>query len=681
LPENGTLEIGDSCLMPRPQKSIDVTIDLSQELKDIGFRELRIKDENGIIKLEDGNPIWFPFYIKNYGKSIEKIQESLMVRKMDERVVKVACIKITDVLVKCDFYNGHAAGSGGNGKSKEEQDPGQETQALIDGINVLIEKYKDIPYGVWELERAKRYQALRQTVNDNIPDAWESIEFVLTGKGILHIRDITLPFIGIILGNPSTYKTLAIGMLRKWYDAYYVDKISPKSFVSHANVENKDELEDIDLVQKIKDKLLLIPELSPIFMTSEEILVDILSTFVRLADGEGLLIHSGLHGRRGIDGKLMFSMIGASVEIPSRIYKVLSSLGPKLYFYRTNFKEPDKKLLQDEIAGKDFEVKYQEIKCAFFDYLRWLEVCPLMMTLAVNNKNSIDCSSITADCDDDNNSRRVIEWDKAKDDQKAIELISEIAIFLSKIRGNTYAYETRSGARLSSKEDDSVTESVSYEYVYDQPIFENPSRANAVLYNITRAHAFEIHGRNYIAKEDIPIIIKIALSTANRNRVSVIKLLLTTKNSEKDGKHIRKLHTSDLVEKLNVSRPTAHRAMKELQILGLVRISTDRVTSENYIEITEKFQWLLEEEFQDLIQGFDWGQVIIKQQDEDEEIIIDEDTINKSIYRSYPHSDIWACKNCKLKGDLRFMQVHDCSGSSKDEDPQHQQKDKGQKTL
>ena len=122
--------------------------------------------------------------------------------------------------------------------------------------------------------------------------------------------------------------------------AYYVDKINLKSFVSHANVENREELEYIDLIRDMKDRLFLIPELAPIFMQREDVLVEILSTLVRLADGEGLLTHSSLHGLRGVDDKLMFSMLGATVEIPSRVYKVLSSLGPKLYFYRINFKEP-----------------------------------------------------------------------------------------------------------------------------------------------------------------------------------------------------------------------------------------------------------------------------------------------------------------------------------------------------
>ena len=108
-------------------------------------------------------------------------------------------------------------------------------------------------------------------------------------------------------------------MLRRWFGIYYVDNINPKSFVSYANVENKEELEYIDLIRDMKDRPFLIPELAPIFMQKEDVLVEILSTLVRLAYGEGLLTHSGLHGLRGIDDKLMFSMVGATVEIPSSI--------------------------------------------------------------------------------------------------------------------------------------------------------------------------------------------------------------------------------------------------------------------------------------------------------------------------------------------------------------------------
>jgi hypothetical protein len=205
-------------------------------------------------------------------------------------------------------------------------------------------------------------------------------------------------------------------------------------------------------------------------------------------------------------------------------------------------------------------VKAKAIKDAFFDYLKWLEICPLMVNVVSvgNSKGGVEQKI-------DLSTRRIIEWDKSKDYIEAIKLISRIAILLARIRGNTYAYEARSVAKLIS-DDDIDSENISYEYSYEQPIIENPYRANIALYNIARAHAFEIHGRNYITKEDIPIIIKIALSTANRNRVSVLKLLLTTMRRADNGgnyEHKRQFFTRDLIEALDISKFTARRAMKE----------------------------------------------------------------------------------------------------------------------
>ena len=166
----------------------------------------------------------------------------------------------------------------------------------------------------------------------------------------------------------------------------------------------------------------------------------------------------------------------------------------------------------------------------------------------------------------------MIEWNKEKDDIEAIKQISKIALFLSVIRGNVYAYQTKV-AKLSDDDGATTTESIStYEYGHNQSIIENASRSNAVLYNVARAHAFEVHGRNYVTKQDIPIIVKIALSTANRDRISIVNLLLTTKDI--DGKPERKLHTSFLIQTLHLSKSSAHRIMNELEVLGLVHIGS-----------------------------------------------------------------------------------------------------------
>jgi hypothetical protein len=83
-------------------------------------------------------------------------------------------------------------------------------QIILDEIAALLQKYADLPYEVWRQELVNRYRKLRQVIKDNIPQSWESLECVLTAKGILHIKDISLPLLVVIVGNPSTWKTVGI---------------------------------------------------------------------------------------------------------------------------------------------------------------------------------------------------------------------------------------------------------------------------------------------------------------------------------------------------------------------------------------------------------------------------------------------------------------------------------------
>jgi hypothetical protein len=204
------------------QKILNVTITLPQDLQDIGFKELIIKRENGIIKMVDDTTILFPFNLDRYKKSVEELQNALEARKIDERIITIACSKITDVIVNYDFD--------GNDNSTLSNAvlncTNTETKIILDEISVSVEKYRGLPYEIWQQERSKRFEALRRAIKDNIPESWESIECVLTSKGIMHIKDITLPVILIIIGNPSTWKTVGIGMLRRWFGTYYVDKIN-----------------------------------------------------------------------------------------------------------------------------------------------------------------------------------------------------------------------------------------------------------------------------------------------------------------------------------------------------------------------------------------------------------------------------------------------------------------------
>jgi hypothetical protein len=116
-------------------------------------------------------------------------------------------------------------------------------------------------------------------------------------------------------------------------------------------------------------------------MQKEDVLVDTLSTLVRLADGEGFMGHSGLWGDRGIEGRMMFVMIGAIVQVPPNVYKILSALGPKIYFHRPEFKEATEEDLMNAIIGEEHESKKAAMKDTLFSYLTWLEVNPALTDL------------------------------------------------------------------------------------------------------------------------------------------------------------------------------------------------------------------------------------------------------------------------------------------------------------
>ena len=151
----------------------------------------------------------------------------------------------------------------------------------------------------WQTKLFEKYTNLKDVANDNLSGLWDSLEFELSIMKILNIRDCTLPFAGILLGAPSSLKTVVIEALREWINVFYTDSFSAKAFVSHGTAVKKEVLEQIDLLPKIKNKLFLTPELSPTFSKKDDDLVEILGIMTRVLDGHGYESDTGAHGHRG----------------------------------------------------------------------------------------------------------------------------------------------------------------------------------------------------------------------------------------------------------------------------------------------------------------------------------------------------------------------------------------------
>ncbi len=448
-------------------------------------------------------------------------------------------------------------------------------EAEISKVKADIERVRKLNHGisveVWRTGVEERYKELKRVVDAKIPEIWSGLEFALSSLKILNIHGCTLPFIGIILARPSSYKTVVLNLFKPWYNTFYTDSFSPKAWITHTTaVDSEDELMKIDMLPKVKNKHFLTPELAPIFTVDEKDLGLILGTITRIADGHGFGSDSGVHGHREY-GDTMFVWTGAAVDIPHNVYKILSGLGFKIYFYRLPYKEKtEDELLEWSINGGEFNKKKSDIGSALYDYLGWSEIGP---TLIYDQQSDL----------------YKMQWDDERDDRDARRWIVRLAMVLTHLRCIAQTWRDKSDSTGST-----------WGFHVTQP--EAPERAMEVLRNLARGHALS-YGRNFITMEDIPIIVKTVLSTAHLDKVGLLFFLISNKG---------KATTEEIRKFLNVTRPTALRNMTELEVTKLVDVEEVNVTGSptnppyttKSIKLKKKFNWMLDEEFQRLREDF-----------------------------------------------------------------------------
>jgi hypothetical protein len=449
--------------------------------------------------------------------------------------------------------NNSAENNGNSLKEKQKQEQQQEEES-------------ELSYKEWSQELEEKYYTLQKEILNLIPELWEPVEFALSVSSILRIKNITLPFAGIILGPPSSLKTAAIELFRNTKDTYYTDNFSAKSFVSHNTSVPREKLVEIDLLPKIKDKLFLTPEMSPTFSKKDEELNEILGIITRVLDGHGYESDTGAQGHRGYNGEFMFVWIGAAVDIPRKIHRLLGTLGPKLYFFRIKNEKKDEEFYLKQIQNEDIDGNYiqkiERIKLKLNDYLEWFDLKP-------NHHNNHEEQEIK-----DNNEENVLRC------------IIRLANLLAHLRGYVPVWETK--------------DSQGSDYAYTFPTIEEPSRAITQLKNLARGHALSL-GRNHIMMEDIPLLIKVVLSTASKERVILFDHLL-----ENNGK----LDTLSISEHMIVGKKTALKTMTELVILEIVdRLDMDNSINNNnnnafQIQLKHEFNWFLSDEFKNLRANF-----------------------------------------------------------------------------
>jgi hypothetical protein len=281
---------------------------------------------------------------------------------------------------------------------------------------------------------------------------------------------------------------------------------------------------------------------------------------------------------------MMFTWIGAAVEIPYKVHKLLGNLGPKLYFFRL----PRVEESEDVYFGKrkdNFKLKKDEIKQALYEYLQYFDLNP---SIVIEQEDEVTRSIWRNENGNGNSSSNgnddplppKIEMYEDLHDETAERIIIRLALMLAHLRAIVPTWETY-GSQGS-------------DYNFAMPKIEDPSRAMTQMRNFAKGHALS-QGRLSFTMEDIPFIIQTVMSTASTERVTIFNLLLAYNGT---------LGTDKICESLEVSKPTALRTMTELKVAGLVDIPyRDKPNIEKEIKLKSKFDWFLTDEFADLSSG------------------------------------------------------------------------------
>jgi hypothetical protein len=390
----------------------------------------------------------------------------------------------------------------------------------------------------------------REVLTDNFPTFAWCAEICASVEAQLLLNDVVNPFALGLVDVPSAGKTILLNIHNVEPVCYATDCFSPAAFVSHASNKRREELPTVDLLPRIRFKIMIVRDLASIFGSKEEELKKTLAVLTRTLDGKGLQTDSGVHGQRGYVGDYLFMMLCGTTPPPPKVFKTMATLGGRMFFLGLH---PEKKSRKDLIAqnrGRHWKAKEKVCREATANFLR---------TLWSENPNGID-------------------WDAERDPENCMDVIARCAELLASLRGTIETWE--------SDYDGSVTHAA--------PIKEHPDRINCLFYNLARGHAV-ICGRRQISNDDLWPVIGLTFDSASPIRSRVFRHLL-----EKGGT----LKTSDVEKLLDCSPPTARKEMDALSALGV----TDKfeISGMTTIALTENFSWFLCEECSSLMERRPW---------------------------------------------------------------------------
>lgn len=320
---------------------------------------------------------------------------------------------------------------------------------------------------------------------------------------------------------------------------YRSDKFTPKAFVSHAANLKKEDLKKIDLLPRLKNKVLVCKELAPLFRGRETEMQENFSILISILDGKGFTSDSGMRGKRGYEGDYIFNLLGATTPLPASTHKLMSQLGTRLLFYEVKFKEPTEEELMAYAEKND------------------------------SGKAEVECNTAVT--------KFIVDFFKrnpvGRIDSESIGLTKELTNQL--VKWAQFLVKARSEIQYD------------YEYGSIEPVGAMPPEGahKVIIYfkELAIGHAL-IHDRKEITQADLDLVSHVAISSVPAHLRPIIKEL--RKANSVDSNKGEKLCAK--------SRPTVRKYFQELEVLGIVKLAkgSSKSNEGDTVKLAEEYLWL-----------------------------------------------------------------------------------------
>lgn len=350
-------------------------------------------------------------------------------------------------------------------------------------------------------------------------ETYEVCEALATVPIQLMFDDFTDCPMMIIVGNASSGKTTALELFKGWDRIFTSQEVTPAAFVTHNADQSDEELGEMDLLPKITDQVLWVPEMGTWF--SGDDIEKYMRTLSGVADGAGYVKSTGAQGSHGYDGDpgdYQFGLMGATTPPSPSAWSEMGNAGARVLMHGKANTEDDDEVI-DQIYG-DASVSYAEKK-----KIVQKKIADWLRTLYHQHDGHIEMEAEDPD------------GDVAFATLKLAEIIAHG-------RGVSYAKMNKDGDLEGETQ------------------IEDRKRALQMLRFTARARA-AMDGRTKVTTDDLQLCARIAFATMPEKRRGIIRLLCNPNNGQA-------FTTSQVKNKLKLgSKNTAKRRMQMVDNLGL----------------------------------------------------------------------------------------------------------------